>query len=93
MYRYVSTLCTYPTTGQGLQALHVQPRDLAEPAKWRGPYVRIANIPPDGWSNPFVYRRLNHDQFELYSSGPDGKDGTEDDVGRGIRNARASKVD
>ena len=82
--KYRSDVGMYPTTEQGLQALRVQPSDLAEPSKWKGPYVRV-NIPNDVWGNPYVYRRITDDQFELYSCGRDGEDGTDDDVGREIR--------
>ena len=75
---YKSDVGTYPTTDQGLQALRVRPPDLATPSKWRGPYA-TTDIPLDAWRSPFIYRRITQDQFNLYSTGPDGKDGTDDD--------------
>jgi general secretion pathway protein G len=69
----------YPTTTQGLQALWTQPSDLKNPNKWRGPYSR-KDIPLDPWGNPYQYELVGPEQFHIWSWGPDGLDGTEDDV-------------
>ncbi len=34
----------------------------------------------DAWSNPFIYRFLSTSTYDLRSSGPDGKKGTDDDL-------------
>lgn len=34
----------------------------------------------DPWGREYIYRLIPEDGFELYSSGPDGRDGTEDDI-------------
>ena len=38
----------------------------------------------DAWGNEYQYRnpgRHNPNGYDIYSSGPDGKEGTEDDIG------------
>ena len=76
----------YPTTEQGLDALFVRPANLPASANWRGPYI----APPfqkqrttDIWGNTYRYASpgKNGRKFDIWSLGPDGKDGTEDDVG------------
>ena len=41
----------------------------------------LREVRPDPWGNDFVYRKNNglHD-FEIISVGPDGKEGTDDDI-------------
>ena len=34
----------------------------------------------DGWGNPFLYRLIRVDKYNLISAGPDGEFGNEDDV-------------
>jgi general secretion pathway protein G len=66
-----------------LSALMTPPGDLANPAKWKGPYLEKA-IPADPWGRPFQYAapgKHNPQSFDVWSLGPDGADGTEDDVG------------
>jgi general secretion pathway protein G len=71
----------YPATAQGLQALVARPSDCP---KWDGPYLDGAKIPDDPWGHPYIYRcpgaRIPAG-FDLFSAGPDGKEGTDDDVG------------
>jgi general secretion pathway protein G len=70
----------YPSTQQGLQALRVAPPDLPDPTKWNGPYAK-KDIPLDPWQNQYIYEQLGPTQYQLYSPGPDGQPGTDDDVG------------
>jgi general secretion pathway protein G len=70
----------YPSTQQGLAALRVAPADLADPTKWRGPYAK-KNIPLDPWQNAYMYELLGPKQYKVYSAGPDGQPGTDDDIG------------
>lgn len=76
---YQLDIGSYPTTEQGLQALHAAPADLADPIKWTGPYYN--DIPPDPWQNEYVYEWLGPNQYRVYSAGPDGQIGTDDDIG------------
>jgi general secretion pathway protein G len=70
---------SYPTANQGLQSLRMAPADLANPAKWRGPYAN-KDIPTDPWGNPYQYELISADQFRIWSWGADAIDGTEDDI-------------
>lgn len=37
-------------------------------------------VPNDPWGNPYVYDQTSEDAFTLFSVGPDGVSGTEDDI-------------
>jgi general secretion pathway protein G len=67
----------YPTTEQGLKALVEKPEEDPVPKKWKGPYLE--RIPKDAWGNDFIYIS-DGKQFNLISPGPDGEEGTEDDL-------------
>lgn len=73
----------YPTTQQGLQALRVLPTGLAKPNRWNGPYL-AKDVPLDPWQRPYNYRYPGkYVRFvpDIWSFGPDGIDGTADDIG------------
>ena len=67
----------YPSTTQGLAALHARPGD--EP-KWNGPYLQKAP-PVDPWGHPYQYRQpgTGDAEFDLLSFGKDGRLGGEGD--------------
>lgn len=68
----------YPTTDEGLQAL----MQLSNVPSWKGPYLKRA-IPKDPWSHDYIYRcpgQHNTSGYDLYSWGPDGREGGGDDV-------------
>lgn len=68
----------YPTSDEGLNAL-LQPAD--NPKGSHGPYLQ--SLPKDPWGNPYQYKQPgqhNTNGFDLYSWGPDGREGT-DDIG------------
>ena len=77
---YQLDMGVYPSTQQGLAALRTAPADLADPTKWRGPYAK-KDIPPDPWQNAYIYELLGPNQYRVYSAGPDGQPGTDDDIG------------
>lgn len=55
--------------------------DIAE--KWTGPYLKDVQGLDDPWGNAYVYRYPgdhNEGKFDLYSLGPNGIDGDEDDI-------------
>jgi general secretion pathway protein G len=54
----------------------IQPK--VPPKGWKGPYVRDP-VPRDLWGRPYVYR-VTPKGFELLSLGPDGNEGTADDI-------------
>ena len=85
---YNANIGHYPTDEEGgLTALLVKPsfsdKSLAE--KWRGPYVK--QEPKDHWGNKLNYQvaqpgtpEADQTPFKLWSNGPDGVDGTDDDI-------------
>lgn len=73
----------YPSTTQGLEALRTKPTGTPEPKGWKGPYLD-REVPKDPWGNEYVYRypgTRNKDGYDLVSGGPDGREGSEDDIG------------
>jgi general secretion pathway protein G len=69
----------YPTTDEGLKILDEEPADLPD---WHGPYIS-RGIPTDPWGHPYIYRQPgdhNTDGYDLLSYGPDGQEGTDDDI-------------
>jgi general secretion pathway protein G len=70
----------FPTEDIGLMELVEQPPDVIN---WPpGGYLESTDIPPDGWGNPFIYEAYPESgkQFAIRSAGPDGEEGTEDDL-------------
>jgi general secretion pathway protein G len=49
--------------------------------KWNGPYLDAKELPEDGWHHEFQYEVTpgGARPYELYSFGPEGEDGPEDD--------------
>jgi general secretion pathway protein G len=67
---------SYPTD---LNALVQKPADAKD---WKGPYLK-KGLPKDPWGNSYVYRFPgvhNDSTYDLLSAGPDGKEGTADDI-------------
>jgi general secretion pathway protein G len=66
----------YPTTEEGLNALVTNPGNLPD---WK---QLMDSIPLDPWGHPYVYRcpGSNGKDYDLLSCGPDGQEGTADDV-------------
>jgi general secretion pathway protein G len=63
---------------KSLQDLIQQPSNAKN---WHGPY--LDKLPTDPWGNPYVYYypgKHNGSSYDLLSVGPDGKEGTDDDV-------------
>ena len=69
----------YPTAAEGLAALLRNPGI----ANWRGPYIIAHTVPKDEWGRDFLYNPNGKRglYYDLYSAGPDGQEGTEDDIG------------
>lgn len=66
---------------KSLQDLIQQPGNAKN---WHGPYFDPPKLPVDPWGNPYVYYypgKHNASSYDLLSVGPDGKEGTEDDIG------------
>jgi general secretion pathway protein G len=69
----------YPTSSEGLAALSANPGNLPN---WKTAYISRP-IVNDPWGDPYVYvcpGTHNTDSYDLHSFGPDGQDGTEDDI-------------
>ncbi len=69
----------FPTTEEGLEALVTKPQVIQN---WHGPYLR--DLPKDPWGQAYVYRYPSMHEgvsFEMFSPGPDGIAGNEDDIG------------
>ena len=82
--KYALDMGTFPTTEQGLAALETKPEDLEEEkqSEWSGPYVSA--ISKDPWGHKYSYEfpptHGTGDFPDVWSSGPDGKEGSEDDI-------------
>ena len=91
IHNYESALDLYeldngflPTTEQGLQALIVQPSSAPAPSNWKGPYIKPPVLRQDYWHHDYIYKnpgQRNAGGYDLYSVGPDGIDGNDDDIG------------
>ena len=56
------------------------PDELEELTGGRAPITR--ELLADPWGTSYVYRKKGARDYELFSAGPDGQEGTEDDVRR-----------
>jgi len=67
----------YPTDEEGLDSLESDPGV----ANWNGPYLK-KGLKPDPWGSDYVYAIDESDSsgYSLRSAGPDGQEGTEDDI-------------
>lgn len=84
---YNTHLNAYPTTEQGLAILAANepPEDLENKKGWAGPYIKSnKGVPKDPWGHDYQYAyppTHNEDFPDIWSVGPDGEDGTDDDIG------------
>ena len=65
-----------------LADLFKAPSDLPE-GSWHGPYLKKRTQPVDPWGREYVYRQPgehNREDYDLFSTGPDGVEGTADDI-------------
>lgn len=69
---------SFPTTQQGLDALFEEPNNVTG---WSGPYMD-QRVEDDPWGNPWQYRSPGNQNtdFDLYSYGPDDREGGDDDI-------------
>ena len=65
----------YPSTEEGLAALVQAPGSARS---WKGPYLK--QMPTDPWGNQYIYSKpgQHNGDFDLYSMGPDGREGGDD---------------
>jgi len=64
-------------TPSNLDSLYELPSDLADKSRW----VRKLDspVPNDPWGNPYNYGKSSK-TFRIWSNGPDGQYGTDDDI-------------
>ena len=79
MYKLDNSI--YPTTEQGLDALVQQPNSSPEPRNFReGGYVK--RLPQDPWRSDYLLLSPGENgKIDIFSAGPDGQPGSEDDIG------------
>ncbi len=72
---------TFPTTEQGLDALINEPTIEPRPRNYRrGGYIQ--RLPLDPWGNEYLLLSPGEfGDFDVFSAGPDGQTGTDDDIG------------
>lgn len=86
--RYNNDIGHYPSEDEGgLAALRTKPTFDNErlTSKWAGPYLK--KTPRDSWDNELTYEIVDNAAeegllvpFKLVSKGPDGEEGTDDDI-------------
>lgn len=71
----------YPTNEDGLRSLVANTGGVPG---WKGPYVK-GGLGKDPWGNDYQYALNPNDsrRYSLSSAGPDGQQGTEDDISFG----------
>lgn len=84
LMRYKMDMGDYPSSAEGLSALLAAPGSKSD--RWRGPYAETpgGKLPSDPWGEPYRYRypgTKNKGGYDLFSSGADKVEGTEDDIG------------
>jgi general secretion pathway protein G len=68
----------FPTNLEGLEALEKPPINVQD--EWQGPYLKL-NVDP--WKNEYNYKQpgqYNTYSYDVWSNGPDGISGNEDDI-------------
>ena len=66
-----------------LQGLIERPTDIANPEKWAGPYLEKKTLPVDPWNHEYKYETYEAEdgmKFRIYSAGPNGQEGDDDDI-------------
>jgi general secretion pathway protein G len=69
---------------ESMKELSEKPSDEEQSKKWNGPYINDPNSLKDPWDHEYQYKcpgEHNQDSYDLWSWGPDGQDGTDDDIG------------
>jgi general secretion pathway protein G len=72
------------TVPGALEDLIQQPSGDEASSNWEGPYIKASKLPDDPWGKPYRYSaqgKRNANGYDIWSVGPDGQDGTDDDIG------------
>ena len=59
-------------------------QNTARVTNWSGPYLDTPQVPVDPWGHVYIYHYPSKHKvsgYDLFSAGPDGKEGTTDDIG------------
>jgi general secretion pathway protein G len=86
---YEARTLRIPTTEQGLMALVEKPTLEPIPENYR---AFMEELPKDPWGQPYKYRfpaQKSKKTYDLWTVGPDGQDGTDDDLGNWKKSAVA----
>lgn len=79
---YRTHVGNYPSTEEGLNALIKAPSGKS--GRWQGPYIKDPDSLIDPWGNKYNYRypgAKNKNGYDVWSTGPSGEDGNEDNIG------------
>ena len=85
MKRFRLDLKRYPSDDEGIEVLWNKDafEDEEESARWNGPYLEQP-VTSDRWGSELVYTYpgeiIGESMYDLVSVGPDGEEGTEDDI-------------
>ncbi len=85
---YHQDVSAYPTSFGDL----LQPPADGKGA-WNGPYLK--DLPADPWGKSYRYRRpglFSPESYDIWSAGPDGLDGTNDDIGNWLPSMKRSPL-
>ncbi len=66
-----------------LKYLMEKPSDEDVAKKWTGPYIEDESGLQDPWGHEYQYNangQHNEGRYDLWSNGPDGREGTDDDI-------------
>lgn len=77
---YEQAVGKYPSSDEGLRALIEAPSNTKG---WAGPYLKRNDVPLDPWKKEYIYHfpaTHNKGGPDLFSTGPDGQEGTADDI-------------
>jgi len=79
---YKQHVGNYPASVEGLWALVEAPPRVTG---WQGPYLTTPTMPIDPWGQPYQYAfpgpHNGPGKYDVWSAGPDQKNGTADDIG------------
>jgi len=82
LIRYKTKALLLPTQQQGLESMVTKPTSDPVPKKWTPMAKQEALMDP--WGRKYQYRnpgKHNPQSYDVFSAGPDGQEGTDDDVG------------
>lgn len=82
LQNYAIDVRSFPDTEAGLNALLTKPENEQQARKWDGSYIE--ELPADPWGNAYNYEyppsKGSSDFPNIWSNGPDGESGTDDDI-------------